>query len=167
MKGDTDEALLLNVLALDIKFDGAVGELNPLQVCDAVASAFTEPHTFPSPLVEAAYAAVEDLQAFAVGKRSEIRLDRFLLTDTPGNRGESKGAGKRRDDEITSFMAVLRSSSTAIQRSARAETAGTVIPWVKWSRGNTRAVRHRGRHTVRSYRATDKKGRPHRGRRRR
>ena len=37
MKSNTDEALLLNVLAFDIKLDGTVGELNPLQVRYPVA----------------------------------------------------------------------------------------------------------------------------------
>ena len=34
VKRHPDEALLLDVLALDVELDGAVGELNPLQVGD-------------------------------------------------------------------------------------------------------------------------------------
>src|SRR5262245_56544619 len=101
MKGDAYEALPLNVLALDVKFDGAVGELNTFQVRDAVAGSFAQPDAFL--VVDGAQAAVEDLQALTFGKRGQIRLYGFLLTEGAGNRRESHCTGERRNYKITSI----------------------------------------------------------------
>ena len=107
MKSDTDEALLLNVLAPDINLDGAVGEFDPLYVRNAVALAFAQTNAFPGSIVEAARGAVENVQAFAVGKLSQIRLNRFSLTRNSGPSGEANGTGKRGDDEIASVHDVF------------------------------------------------------------
>src|SRR5215510_7491208 len=93
VKYDADEALLLNVLAPDINLDGAVGELNTFQIRNAVARAFAQN----------AQAPVEDFQAFTFGKRRQIRLDGFLLSENAGSRGEFHYAGERRNHKITSI----------------------------------------------------------------
>src|SRR5262249_20396012 len=100
VKCDADEALLLNVLAPDIDLDGAVGELNPFQIRDAVAETFAQ--TNPFLVVEGAQAALEDSQAFTFSKRGQIRLDGFRLSENAGSRGEFHYTSERRNYKFTS-----------------------------------------------------------------
>src|SRR2546426_4670052 len=97
-KGNTDEALLLNILASDIEFDRAVAELDSLQVRYAVARAFAQTKTRSRPVTEAARGAVEDLQTVAVGKLGQIGLERPLLTGNAGS-GEEAGCSKHSGDK--------------------------------------------------------------------
>src|SRR5215475_3185612 len=101
VKDDAYEALPLNVLAPDVKLDGAIGEFESFQIREAVAGAFAHPNAFL--VVDGAQAAVEDLQALTFGKRGQIRLYGFLLTENAGNRRESHCAGERRNYKITSI----------------------------------------------------------------
>jgi hypothetical protein len=129
MKRNPDETLLLNILAPDIKLESAIGELDALQVRHTVAGAFTNTEAFLRSVVEGTYGAVIDLQAFPVGKRGQIRLDRFLLTEDPANTGECEGAAEGRDYKITSlhdfpFVFIL---IAATLRSCDAECANDAI----------------------------------------
>src|SRR6267143_68324 len=126
MKSDPDEALLLNVLALDVELDASVRELDPWQVRDAVARASIKTSTFHGPIFEAACVAVEDSQAFTFGKPRQIRLDRLALPDDSGSRGESNHPAKRSDHEAPSvhslplvFDGLLLTGAYPFMREAR------------------------------------------------
>src|SRR4051794_18563344 len=83
MKRYTDEACALNVLALHIQFDGAIGEFDSRQVCRSFALSFAQTNTLSVALAEAADGPVGGIQAFPVGQETQIGLDRFLLRGNP------------------------------------------------------------------------------------
>jgi hypothetical protein len=64
VKSYAKEALLLNILALNIKLDAAVGELNPLQVCYAIARASIQPDTILSSVFETLRLRLKTLKPF-------------------------------------------------------------------------------------------------------
>src|SRR5436190_16523268 len=85
MKRNTDKALSLHVFAFEVKLDGAIAELDPSKVRDAVAGTFAETKALPGPVAETAHAAVEDLDV--------LGLDGSLLR---GDAGSSKQDDKSR-----------------------------------------------------------------------
>src|SRR5207247_302523 len=103
MECHADEALSLNVLALQIDLNGAVGELNPLHVRDAVTLAVIQTNALPRSIGDDGCAAVEESQTGTAGELPQIGLDRFSLAEHPRRSGESNGTGKRRDDKLTSI----------------------------------------------------------------
>src|SRR6266516_2564120 len=66
MKRNTDKALSVHVFAFEVKLDGAIAELDPSKVRDAVAGTFAETKTLPGPVAETAHAAVEDLDVLGL-----------------------------------------------------------------------------------------------------
>jgi hypothetical protein len=61
MKGHSDEALPLDVLASDVELDRAVRELDPRHVRDPVAGTLVQTKPFPRAVGETTHATVEDL----------------------------------------------------------------------------------------------------------
>src|SRR5687767_14683202 len=82
MKRHTDEARALNVLAFHIQFEGAVSKFDSRQVRGPFALSFAQTNTFSGAVGETADGPVGSVQAFPVGKGSQVGLDRLVL---PGN----------------------------------------------------------------------------------
>src|SRR5690242_10152686 len=89
VKRHTHEALPLHVLAPDVELDGAVCELDALQVGDAVVRAGTEMYAGARPVPDTRGRAVEDVEA--------RRIEGPGLT-TDSRRGEHPGRGKQQGD---------------------------------------------------------------------
>jgi hypothetical protein len=89
MKRHTDEAGTLNVLALHIQLDGAVGEFDSRQIYGPFAFSFTQANTFSGAVSERGDGPFERIQALPLGKDAQIGHERFRLPSNPGGSVES------------------------------------------------------------------------------
>src|SRR5262249_13177953 len=95
VKGHADKALLRNILAFDVEFDGPVPKIESVEPCQALVRLFIQSNPFLRTLLDSAYRAVDYRTALAIDECHQIRLKCRLLGPAPTS--SARGAGDQRE----------------------------------------------------------------------
>ena len=114
VKRHPDEARALDVLALHIELDRAVGEFDVRQVHGPFAFGSAQTNPLSRAFGETADGPVGGVDAFAVGKRPEVWLNRFLLAGNPDREG--KGNRRAKPEMTSSRLFMIVPSSLLVKQ---------------------------------------------------